>query len=231
MNKGRLFEPIEIKKSTLSFNPHETRTPQVVGQVFKSSGVDYSQYHPNQSWSTFRKNWSLVDDEKDTETSTEFDTQTGLSGSRKDVYDAFVSFFGDLELKKIEEKGLNSIFVASLHALTESNRYVYVIVPYHNSAVGDVVKLSSVYWESFQTRTMRDRLDVLPQNYPSKTSYILQSPIVKTEDLSDGRTKYKVRRARLEVQMLKPPRTNQSYPDISKLDIALQTFNTVVYFV
>lgn len=228
---GRFIDPSPApSKPSFDAKPQDHNMPIQVGQAFKSSGVDYSQYHPNKSWSSFRKNWSLVDDEKDATVNDTIDVQTGLSNQRKEIYAAFLQFFGDMIFVKNKMVLMNSIYVAAVHALTEDHRYIFLIVPNDNHQIGDKVPMSQLYWESLQSRTMREDYGVIPQNYPSKVSHILESPIIKTEDLPDGRSKYKVRRAILEVQMLKPPRNNQTYPDISTLTIAVQTFNTVVNF-
>ena len=234
MKNARFFEP--ERASDFDADNRANRPQKVINPLLTTSGVDYSQYHPNSSWAHFRKNWDLIDDEKDreakfSEQDLKKEMETGVSATRQEVYRDFLTFFGDLEMTKFKTVGTNSLYSARIYCLCNDKRYVFVVVNNDPNPLGSTVYLSTLYWDSFQTRTLREDYPGQEQNYPAKSGYIMQSPIVKTKDLDGGRIQYTVRRAPLEVQMLSKPKTNHSYADVATLSIALQTFNTVVYFV
>lgn len=88
-----------------------------------------------------------------------------------EIYNLFVDYFDNPNMKKISEQGVSSVYSAKLNSgLMLDYKYLIVVTNMDNTKVGDEKRLSELKWSSIQTRTLRENSPSPSFSYnPKKT--------------------------------------------------------------
>jgi len=106
--------------------------------------------------------------------------------SLQQMYQAFVTYFGNLQMTKKEDTNKHSVWVAQLPSFTENARVLYVITPLDYFISGNVQPLQDMKWVCLQTRTLPSAMGNIPvQDYPKKITPFLQTPISSVSQSKD----------------------------------------------
>ncbi len=159
---------------------------------------------------------------------------------RDKVYSAFVKYFDDIQMTKMRNKyqmsnGIGkwfSIYYAKINCLLcLDNRYCVVITPGDSIPSGTNIPLSSLQWESFQTRSFENLEETLENRMYSTSNSFLKDPL-KVRTRSKTSTIYLSKNYPLKVEIIHAKDVvEHEYPDEGYLDKALETYNCVVSFI
>lgn len=167
---------------------------------------------------------------------------------RASVYSAFVSYYGNLSFRKIKSsiQGNQHISVYRVKIpcmlCVGNNRYCVAITTFDNSPLGTIKPLSQIKWISFQTRTLEG--DILPNEYVQdyeKTNglLLLKESNIKIVSRSKIKNVYLAESLPLQIELLHTVKgedtfisdASHEYADEGTVATALETFNSVSYFV
>ena len=155
-----------------------------------------------------------------------------ISQQRRQVYEAILSTFPSYVLTKTDQFKNYGVYKAPLHCLLcVGVRIVVAVVKNDGEPIGTQKPLSTLPWDSFQTRTLEDdnvcrkfRMESFP--YLPPTGGILTDPI-KMERETNSSYIFKCDNLPLMVEVLKSNKIN-SMAQSGTLWSALELFNTVL---
>lgn len=149
---------------------------------------------------------------------------------RNDVYQNFISYFGDLLFTKDKTTKQFSIYMAHLKTgLGFGSRVLVAVVPEDGLLMGTIRPLNSLKWVNFQTRQLNKEVRHQPQVYGQRRNDLMTSEIIRT-DRSDDLSTYEVIGTPLTVQLRRKKGSIQEWSDRNKLYVALETFQASVSF-
>ncbi len=146
------------------------------------------------------------------------------------VYNSFLNYFGDLQLKKIKCQQGYCIYAACNKTGLSVPRYLFAIVPQRLSQY-ETARLSQLHWVSLQTRTSNDH-HVVPTftHLLSETQKKSLPDICKVIDRNQQETIYSTDSLPIKVRLIHDSKKNNylQYPDSCKLFQAIETYNSVI---
>lgn len=152
-----------------------------------------------------------------------------LANPGEHVYNYFVTLYGDPEFTKIKEhQGTSTYMVKTTCLLINLCRFLVVTVPNDTNEINSRHKLSSLRWNSFQTRTLKGSYDCgfCDYSFKSQTSYGLE-----LQERKDEATYYKNNYLKIKITLLHTKTNNKyEYPNNTDLLSSLETFQSIVTF-
>lgn len=152
--------------------------------------------------------------------------------TRKNIYALFVEYFGDLVMTKIKTSGTFSVYAARTMGIGFLDfRYVIAIVlGNQETPIGYASPLSSLQWNSIQTRISREDYKLKQQYYEPRKFAALDKRITrKAFDEKNGTSVYDVEDWNtLSVTLL--PKKNAVWQDHGTLVSAIESYYTVIAF-
>ena len=142
------------------------------------------------------------------------------------VYEDLIKYYGDITFSKVQSPnpGL-SMYAVGINSLINEKRYLFAMCQPNHYPLGFREKLSRLQWISFQARTTPTEYSVSfvsinPTETPFTTSEIYQ--------ISDDEKSitYQVHGYPIKIQLL----GNLGYRTKGRVDYALQSYETVLYF-
>tara|TARA_B100000686_G_scaffold354994_1_gene468812 strand:+ start:5517 stop:6047 length:531 start_codon:yes stop_codon:yes gene_type:complete len=147
------------------------------------------------------------------------------------IYQLLIDYFKNPVFTKIKNTHYNSIYMAKIRSLLlTEGRYLVVLVPINNNPLGSKKPLRNLKWESFQTRTLEGRYNILTHEYESKSDDKFNIPINITKRDKEIST-YKCDELNITVSLLHKKENNlYEYPDRGTILAALETYQTIISF-
>lgn len=143
-----------------------------------------------------------------------------------------VQFYNNPVMVKLKTVNNHGMFVAKVHCLLSAQkRYIIAYVDRDMSPNGTHVRLDSLRWDNFQTRTL-DEMEM-----PANTPYVQYAPkriqgldnAISKIDASNNSTTYQaVGEFPLTVTMIHPKKMSFNYQDKGTIVSALETFQTIL---
>jgi hypothetical protein len=148
---------------------------------------------------------------------------------RQHVYDLFVTYYNNPLMIKHRNEGNYSIYMARVHALLGAEyRYLIAIVYKDNHPLNTTLRLSMLYWVSFQTRVLTVEYPWPGHEYTPRLWAPLNIPINMV--YSDAKeTRYKTSNQSLPILITLLP-SRASYNTTGTVLNALETFQTIITF-
>jgi len=155
-----------------------------------------------------------------------------IARKKNEIYQTISEYFGDIMMTKLkhEEKTNLSFYYAKVGSLLSvEDRYLVAIVENDKlTPTGYGVKLSTLKWKSFQTRTLSSKTKLVLQDIPLVSQMTMNISLFKTENKPD-RSVFLTYDSPICVELLKETE-NQNHSDTGTLKLALDTFECIVYF-
>ena len=148
----------------------------------------------------------------------------------QNLYNSFLNYFGNLQLKKIKCQDGYCIYAACNKTGLSVPRYLFAVVPQRLSN-SDVAKLSELRWISLQTRTTNDIHSVPTFTHLlSETQKKALPDICKIINRTQHESLYSTDNLPVKIKLLHDSKKNNylQYPDNCKLYQALETYNCVI---
>jgi hypothetical protein len=147
-----------------------------------------------------------------------------------DLYNSFLTYFGDVQLKKIKCDSGYCIYAASNKTGLSVPRYLFAVVPQRFSGA-EMARLSELRWISLQTRTTND-IHAVPTytHLLSETQKKTLPHNCKIIDRTKNESLYTTDNLPIKIKLLHESKKNNylQYPDNCKLYQALETYNCVI---
>jgi hypothetical protein len=124
------------------------------------------------------------------------------------------------------------IYYCKVVSMLSEPRYLIVITDMDLTPVGTHRKLDDIEWRSFQLRIINKEIKCPEVNYRKYNNGVFDDEInVIKRDTKEQKVIYQCKFNPLTVELLPNKKANIShYPDKSTLEMALDTFNCVIYF-
>ena len=88
------------------------------------------------------------------------------------IYNLFVDYFENPQLVKVEQKETNSIYMCKNYCMLGNKcRYIIAVVPLNQEPIGSQRQLSTLNWESIQTRLLYKKYPINSLVIQKKTIY------------------------------------------------------------
>lgn len=158
---------------------------------------------------------------------TEFTDPYQISSFRRKVYESLIMYYNNPIMYKIPSTNVDySMYATGIACMCADRRYLIAICPADNNQIGIQLPLSRLNWVSFQARVSPTNYNVPSVYIESISNSFTESSIVQIKD-ENGIATYKSVDFPLKVQIL----GNGIYRNDGTIEEALQTFNTVLYFI
>jgi hypothetical protein len=157
--------------------------------------------------------------------------ELGVSKTDKDnVYAAFIEYYGDLLFTKVKENDTHYIYMFKISCqLINVNRYLVAVVSRSLNNRNHILKLSELRWDSFQTRMLKENYNITEGSYrPNKTQAITGN--INMIDSNTQASKYKAETLPINIMLLHKKRKINEYNANGKINLALETYQTIVTF-
>lgn len=152
----------------------------------------------------------------------------GIPPIRSQVYEGIVSHFGDIQMAKIPSNDPRfSMYGAQVPCMCADKRYIFAIAPVDQNPYGAITQLSRINWVSFQTRTSALDYSVPTVLYQNNQTLFGDIKITLANE-NERYTYYKCARFPIEVQLING---NRGYTTNGTIRDALETYDTIIYFV
>lgn len=150
---------------------------------------------------------------------------------RETIYPLFTKYFDNPVLTKIKNVENYSVYMTKIHALLGIEfRYIIAFIHNDKKPIGTTAPLSSLYWETLQTRTLQDDHRIPVHTYiPHRAPYLDQK--IKLIYQDDKQFKYTVEKLPLTVTLLPKTKSNLEYNREGNMISALETYQTIISFV
>jgi len=148
----------------------------------------------------------------------------------QNVYNSFLNYFGNLQLKKIKCQNSYCIYAACNKTGLSVPRYLFAVVPERFSRA-DMATLSELRWVSLQTRTTNDVHSVPTFTHLlSETQKKTLPHLCKIINRTQNESLYSTDNLPIKIKLIHEAKKNNylQYPDNCKLYQALETYNCVV---
>tara|TARA_Y100000389_G_scaffold20907_1_gene17964 strand:+ start:4970 stop:5470 length:501 start_codon:yes stop_codon:yes gene_type:complete len=150
---------------------------------------------------------------------------------KEEVYTLFVNYFNNPDLIKIKDVDNYSMYMVKTPCLlTNDYRYIIIMVSKDDNKIGNLKKMSDLYWISLQTRTLNDQHNIPIHSYQSS----LYKPLLKKIErisLTKENSVYNCDDFPLRVLMIhRKPNINSEYHPTGNLISAIETYHTVITF-
>jgi hypothetical protein len=148
---------------------------------------------------------------------------------KENIYKLFYSYFNDPLLTKIKDINGFSMYVTKTHCLlTNFYRYIIVFVKQNGEYNNTKKLLSTLDWDSLQTRTLTDKYDLPIHTYQPRQDNNLSSIIteIKTDKISST---YICEKFPLLITLLHKDSVNR-YKNRGNIVSAIETYNTIITF-
>ena len=159
---------------------------------------------------------------------TVFDKNFNLKKDR--FRNLIVQYYQNPTLQKVKNTGTQSVYMAKVdnNLLTES-QYIVATCNRDNESIGIMISLENLYWNSFQTRYLKNA-NAIPFTYTipkDKKFNILLELVERQEKIS----KYRVQNHKsVFISLLHSNQNLYEYPSTGTLLTALETFKTIITF-
>jgi len=154
----------------------------------------------------------------------------GSDLNKLQAYTMFYTYFDDPTLSKIKDAEQYSIYATKIKTMmTREKRYIFVAMKKDSNQVGHIMKLSDMYWESLQTRSLQDEYQTPVNNYTVKRGAAYNAPIVVSQKYDD-RYIYNCPEYNITVTLLYNKNQSRVYQDRGTIAAAIETYNTIFSF-
>lgn len=149
------------------------------------------------------------------------------------VYDLFASYFGEIELQRVQDTDNGyTIYACGIATDRPEFKVIYAIVPFRYARDARTT-LSQLPWVSLQTRTTDEPLapGVPTHSFiPSRAAREQLTIVFDAVNRSPQKTDYRTPEIPLEMSIIHDPKKNNflQCPDRVRLYSALETFRCVV---
>ena len=147
------------------------------------------------------------------------------------IYQLLIDYFKNPIFTKIKNTNYNSIYMAKIRSLLlTEGRYLVVLAPINNNPLGSKKSLRDLKWESFQTRTLEGKYNILSHEYESRSDDKYNIPISITKRDKEIST-YKCDELNVTVSLLHKKKNNlYEYSERGTILAALETYQTIISF-
>lgn len=152
------------------------------------------------------------------------------------IYKAFVTYYENPKLTKIEDLDNYSVYISRVYCLLgNEKRYIIVHVDRNLQNIGDEQFLQNLHWISLQARNLKDDYEYLSlklHKYQAKRGTILDAEIVKVKEDETGSSYKCTQYDTLNIKLLnKESNSISTYANKGSIISALETFSTVISFI
>jgi hypothetical protein len=156
--------------------------------------------------------------------------QSFVPGVRHQIYEGIIQIFGDIKMAKIPcPNATLSMYGAQVPCMCAEKRFIFAIALIDNNSYGSIVPLSCINWISLQTRTSMIEYNVPVATYEYKSTVFGDTPIfMNRENKTD--TYYRPKKYPIEIQLIQT-QSGRGYAEEGTILAALETYNTIVYFI
>ena len=155
---------------------------------------------------------------------------------KEHIYDSFVRFFNNPSMiKQKNVEGLSMYITKTFCLLSNECRYIIALVMEDDKEIGYIEKLNNLLWVSFQTRTLKGKMDTPSHSYtpqrggPLDTQIIREQPNRKT--INQKASDYSCEKfPTIRVTLLHTDQGASEYQDTGAIITALETYQTVISF-
>lgn len=155
-----------------------------------------------------------------------------LDIKKEPTYSLIRKYFGNLTFTKLKDSENFSIYICKIGSYTNNKPYLIATILKNNEDVGSTKLLSSLFWISFQTRTLPENYAIQEQNYTRKRDEIYESEI-KVVKRTEEKTEYVMSNKKfpLRITLLHSKKCLYEFPeDVGTLNSALESYCTVLTF-
>lgn len=150
--------------------------------------------------------------------------------NRLQTYTMFYTYFDDPKVSKVKDADQYSIYATKIKTMmSRDKRYLFVMMKKDTNPVGHILKLSDMYWDAIQTRSLQDDYNVPVSTYVVKRSSAYVAPIFVREKEDDKYT-YDCPEYGLTVTLLFNKNQTRIYQDKGNVCAAIETYNTIFSF-
>ncbi len=147
---------------------------------------------------------------------------------KDNVYSLFVQYFGDMIMTKMKDVEQFSVYYAKIQcSLINNYKYLVVFVMKNNDKIMTKMKLSKLEWVYFQTRYLKENMNIETQVYNPRRFEPLMKNINITERSKGGYT-YSVSDLPIVITLLPKDKGDLDYQPAGNVVVALETFYTIV---
>lgn len=149
----------------------------------------------------------------------------------EELYQNIVNYFGNIQLQYYRENNGVHVYACALKTgLLINYRYIMVTV---DTYTGEYINLGEVDWTSFQTRTLEEELPVLSQEvntpyYARQNLDVYLNVVGKNDKYYEYVTIFPVK-IRLLRTVWRWGDNPPVYPDQTKMNQAIETYNCVIF--
>lgn len=143
------------------------------------------------------------------------------------LYKCFTEYFNNPVMTKIDSKEGKSIYSVRIKGNNIDNKFIIVFINEDNLNIGKIKKLSELYWDSLQTRTLNTTYNVANHTYEVRKYKDLLHSIHKT-DTHEKSCTYICEGLPLKVVLLNYKNQYHTYKEKGTLLSAIETYNTII---
>ena len=151
---------------------------------------------------------------------------------KNNIRKTFSKLFSGFLMTKVSSKDIYSIYKARVDCMTcDDYKYIVVIVKNDNNNIGDVVPLSLLNWDVFQTRRTNSEIEfknfgMISQGYLIKRDNILEERITKFMELED-KTLYRSENLPIKIEVVHIKK-DDIFSDKGTLIAVLELYQTII---
>lgn len=151
---------------------------------------------------------------------------------KNNIRKTFSKLFSGFLMTKVSSKDIYSIYKARVDCMTcDDYKYIVVIVKNDNNNIGDVVPLSLLNWDVFQTRRTNSEIEfknfgMISQGYLIKRNNILEERITKFMELED-KTLYRSENLPIKIEVVHIKK-DDIFADKGNLIAVLELYQTII---
>lgn len=147
---------------------------------------------------------------------------------RKFMYKIFDDYFNHPIMIKIKDVNGYSMYMIKTYCMIGIGcRYIIAFVKKDNMPINSKESLSTLKWESLQTRTLTDQHNIASHRYQPSLHSPLNVPIVRN-NVNKNTSTYSCNDFPLTVTLLHTKKSINEYSERGNIVVALETFNTIV---
>jgi hypothetical protein len=147
------------------------------------------------------------------------------------IHDILNKYYNNPVCTKLSNSGDYSMYWVRISSfLSNSKRYLIIMVDRDVFMIGDTRKLSDLKWRVFQARNVPDDKQIAFHTYQASNRPPFNTKCT-LENRGDQSTDYILEGFPIRITLLHTNDTKYQYPDAGTLASALETFETVLTFI
>jgi hypothetical protein len=144
-----------------------------------------------------------------------------------DMYDLFDYYFDHPTMTRVRDIDDNVVYMTKIRCLLSRECMYIVAIVKNNKYLHPQEKLKDLFWESLQTRTMFEKVEIPSHEYRPKKLIPLMVPITRTES-TDRYSSYMCEKFPINITILNKKEGPSEYQDKGTIVNALETYQTII---